>query len=191
MDHGGVEDHRRRVLAGLVGRVLEVGAGEGANFRHYPSMVDATAVEPEPYLRARAVERAADSAARIEVVDGTAERLEFADGAFDAVVATLVLCSVTDQRQALGEIHRVLRPGGELRFYEHVRATTRPMRVAQRVLDTTVWPLVAGGCHTGRDTPAMIESSGFEISQVEELRFPDIRLNTPVSRHVLGVAVRV
>ncbi|HEX6329355.1 MAG TPA: class I SAM-dependent methyltransferase [Jiangellaceae bacterium] len=191
MDHGGMAECRDRTLAGLSGRVLEVGAGDGANFRHYPSGVShVVAVEPEPYLRARALVRAETVGVEVEVVDGVAEDLGFADGSFDAAVVTLTLCSVDDQGRALREIHRVLRPGGELRFFEHVRAESAPMRAVQRTLDATVWPLVAGGCHTGRDTQAAIEATGFQITRLDALRFPDVRLNTPVTRHLVGVAIR-
>jgi ubiquinone/menaquinone biosynthesis C-methylase UbiE len=191
MEHGGMAEYRDRTLAGLSGRVLEVGAGDGANFPHYPGGVShLVAVEPEPYLRARAVERAEMVGVEVQVVDGVAEDLGFADGSFDAAVVTLTLCSVDDQHRALREIHRVLRPGGELRFFEHVRAESAPMRAVQRILDATVWPHVAGGCHTGRDTQAAIEATGFRITRLEALRFPDARLNTPVTRHLLGVAIR-
>jgi ubiquinone/menaquinone biosynthesis C-methylase UbiE len=191
MEHGGMAEYRDRTLAGLSGRVLEVGAGDGANFRHYPSGVShVVAVEPEPYLRARALERSETVGVEVEVVDGVAEDLGFADGSFDAAVVTLTLCSVDDQGRALREIHRVLRPGGELRFFEHVRAESAPMRAVQRTLDATVWPLVSGGCHTGRDTQAAIEATGFQITRLDALRFPDVRLNTPVTRHLLGVAIR-
>jgi ubiquinone/menaquinone biosynthesis C-methylase UbiE len=191
MDDGGMAEYRDRTLAGLSGRVLEVGAGDGANFRHYPSGVSQlVAVEPEPYLRARALERAETVGVEVEIVDGVAEDLGFADGSFDAAVVTLTLCSVDDQGRALREIHRVLRPGGELRFFEHVRAESAPMRAVQRTLDATVWPLVAGGCHTGRDTQAAIEATGFQITRLDALRFPAVRLNTPVTRHLLGVAIR-
>ena len=190
MDQGGMAEHRDHTLAGLSGRVLEVGAGDGANFGHYPSGVSLVAVEPEPYLRARARERAAMADVKVEVVAGVAEDLRFADGSFDAAVATLTLCSVDDQDRALREIHRVLRPGGELRFFEHVRAASAPMRAVQRALDATVWPHVAGGCHTGRNTQTAIEAAGFQITRLDVLRFPDVRFNTPVSRHLLGIAIR-
>ncbi|HSJ61015.1 MAG TPA: class I SAM-dependent methyltransferase [Jiangellaceae bacterium] len=190
MDRGGMAEYRDRTLAGLSGRVLVVGAGDGANFRHYPSGVShLVAVEPEPYLRARALERAETVGIEVEIVDGVAEDLGFADGSFDAAVVTLTLCSVADQGRALREIYRVLRPGGELRLFEHVRAESASMRAVQRTLDATVWPLVAGGCHTGRDTQAAIEATGFQITELDALRFPDVRLSTSVTRHLLGVAI--
>src|SRR5690606_4094190 len=114
--------YRRALLAGLSGRVIEVGAGTGANFAHYPATVtEVVAVDPEPYLRSRAVREAARAPVRVTVVDGTAERLPAGDRSFQAGVVSLVLCSVPDEERALSELARVLVPGGELRFFEHVR----------------------------------------------------------------------
>jgi ubiquinone/menaquinone biosynthesis C-methylase UbiE len=190
MDAGGVSEHRRRLLAELSGRVLEVGAGDGANFAHYPSQVDRVlAVEPEPYLRARAEREATTVAVPVIVVDGVAERLPVPDGAVDAAVVSMVLCSVADQRAALRELRRVVRLGGQLRFYEHVRADTAPLRAVQRVLDATVWPHLIGGCHMGRDTVAAIEQAGFRIDAIDRVRFPEFPL--PTSLHVVGVATRL
>ena len=152
--------HRRQALDGLTGTVIEAGAGNGLNFAHYPAGVTAVlAVEPDPYLRQIAGQQARQARVPVEVRDGVAERLPAADASFDAAVATMVLCSVADQRAVLAEIHRVVRPGGQLRFLEHVQAGTPGLRRAQRVLDATVWPLLVGGCHTGRDTLAAIASS--------------------------------
>jgi ubiquinone/menaquinone biosynthesis C-methylase UbiE len=118
-----VGDHRRRLLADLRGRVLEVGAGNGLNFPHYPATVtEVLAVEPEPYLRRLALAAARQAPVPIRVVDGTAEALPADDATFDAVVASLMLCTVAELDQALAETRRVLGPGGRLRFYEHVRA---------------------------------------------------------------------
>ena len=123
MEQLGVAEHRRELLAGISGRVVEIGAGTGANFAHYPEGVrEIVAVEPEPYLRARAATAATDVISPVRVVDAVADQLPFEDGSFDVAVSSLVLCSVADQPAALAELHRVLRPGGELRFYEHVRA---------------------------------------------------------------------
>lgn len=185
-----IADYRGRLLAGLSGRVIEVGAGNGLNFAHYPPGVSVYAVEPERRLRGLAVERAAAAAVDVEVVDGVADALPAADESFDAVVMSLVLCSVPDQATALAEARRILRPGGELRFFEHVRATSGGLRRVQRVLDVTVWPWFAGGCHTGRDTAAAIRDAGFTIESVEDLRVPDVRVSLPASPHILGVARR-
>jgi ubiquinone/menaquinone biosynthesis C-methylase UbiE len=193
MDRQGAAEHRVRLLDGLVGRVVEIGSGDGANLALYPAEVTSVvAVEPEPYLRAQTQRRAAEVASRleVEVVDAAAEQLPVADGSVDGVVASLVLCSVGDQRAALLEAFRVLRPGGQLRFYEHVAAPagTRLAKV-QRFSDATLWPLMAGGCHVGRDTATAIEAAGFVIDEIERFDFPPGG-TAPASPHILGRATR-
>ena len=191
MDRQGALEHRQRMLAGLTGRVVEVGPGDGGNFACYPATVTGVvAVEPEPFLRARATAAAATAPVPVEVVDGTAERLPLADATVDAAVVSLVLCSVRDQAAALAELHRVLRPGGELRFYEHVAAGTPGLRRLQAVADRTVWPLLLAGCHTGRDTVTAIGAAGFAVEEVDHFRFPEGTLAGPASPHVLGRARR-
>jgi ubiquinone/menaquinone biosynthesis C-methylase UbiE len=182
--------HRRRLLSGLRGRVIEVGAGNGLNFAHYPAGVAVCAVEPEPHLRGLAAERAEAAGADVEVVDGVADALPAGDETFDAVVFSLVLCSVPEQATALAEARRVLRPGGELRFFEHVRAASAGLRRVQRVLDVTVWPWFTGGCHPTRDTAAAIRDAGFTIESIEGLRVPDTRISLPATPHVIGTARR-
>ena len=190
MDAQGAIDHRRELLAGLAGRVLEVGAGNGLNFAHYPPAVtEVLAVEPEPYLRGLAEVAAAQAPVSVRVVDGTADALPAPDASMDAAVASLVLCSVPDQARALAELHRVLRPGGELRFFEHVRADTVGLARVQRLADL-VWPTLVGGCHTSRDTLAAITAAGFEVTSLQRFRFPESRLPQPAAPHVLGVAHR-
>lgn len=189
MERGGMDQRRQELLSVLSGEVVEVGAGDGLNFPHYPPAVThVLAVEPEPHLRSLAREAASHAPVPVEVVDGLAERLPCTDGSADAVVVSLVLCSVADQTAALREIRRVLKPGGRLRFLEHVRADTPGLVRVQRVLDATLWPRVAGGCHTGRDTAAAIERAGFTIQSLDGYLFPEAR--TPVSFHILGTAIR-
>jgi SAM-dependent methyltransferase len=188
MDRAGAAEHREQLLAGLSGRVVELGAGHGLNFRRYPAAVDeVVAVEPEPLLREHATVAAAEAPVPVTVVDGTASALPLDDDTFDAAVSSLVLCSVPNQGSALGELRRVLRPGGELRFYEHVVASTTGYRWMQRLADHTIWPHVAGGCHAARDTAAAIEAAGFVIERCERFRFAPMR-GTPTSPHILGVA---
>ncbi len=191
MDSRGLAEHRRRLLDGLTGPVIEVGAGNGLNFAHYPAGVTRVlAVEPNPVLREIARRNAALAPVPVEVCDGRAEDLPAGDASFGAAVTSLVLCSVGDQQAALREIHRVLRPGGQLRFLEHVQAETPVLRHVQRLVDATFWPVLGGGCHTGRDTIGTIRAAGFTIESLDRFRFPDLRLPAPTSPHLCGTAAR-
>jgi len=191
MERRGATEHRRKLLDGLSGRVVELGAGNGLNFAHYPASVsEVIAIEPEPTLRA-AAERAVEAApAPVMVAAGTAEALPLGDAEVDAAVASLVLCSVPDQARALAEVHRVLRPGGELRFYEHVIANCQPKRALLQLVDHSgLWPKLAGGCHPARDTRAAIEAAGFEIERCERFGFKASALE-PSIPHIIGRARR-
>jgi ubiquinone/menaquinone biosynthesis C-methylase UbiE len=192
MDRAGVAEHRRDLVAGLSGRVIEVGAGNGLQFAHYPPAVtEVVAVEPEPRLRVAAVEAAARAPVPVRVVDGLAEDLPAAEAEFDAAVVGLVLCSVRDQGVALTEIRRVIRPGGELRFFEHVVADQPGrLRRIQRAVDATFWPRLFAGCHTARDTAAAITAAGFTIGELRRFRFPPTGPGSPASPLVLGAATR-
>lgn len=191
MDQGGMAEHRERLVAGLSGRVIEIGAGNGLNFPHYPiTVTKVVAVEPEPHLRRLAEQQVAGAPVPIRVTAGSADELPAEDGSFDAAVYSLVLCTVPDQPRALGEAYRVVRPGGELRFLEHVRAEGRGWQTTQRVLDATVWPLLMGGCHTHRDTGTAIESAGFAIRTLDRIRFPSPGPPMPTSPHIIGSAIR-
>jgi ubiquinone/menaquinone biosynthesis C-methylase UbiE len=183
-----IGDHRRRLLAGLTGRVLEVGAGNGLNFPHYPATVtEVLAIEPEPYLRRLALAAARQASVPIRVLAGTAEALPAPDGAVDAVVASLVLCTVTDLDQALAETRRVLRPGGRLHFYEHVRAEDPRLARWQDRLERP-WGWLVGGCHPNRDTVADITAAGFRVVALE--RFELQAMPALARPHVLGIAER-
>jgi ubiquinone/menaquinone biosynthesis C-methylase UbiE len=180
--------HRDELLAGLSGRVLEVGAGNGMNFGHYPATVtEVLALEPEPYLRDKAHAAARDAPVPVTVRDGVAHPLPAQDDEFDAAVASLVLCSVPDLDQAVAELRRVVTPGGELRFLEHVRSSRPRKARVQRALDRSgVWPRIGGGCHCARDTVAAIERNGFAIDRVRHMDIgPSVVHTNP---HALGVA---
>ncbi len=186
---GGAQ-YRKELLAELEGRVVEVGAGNGLNFAHYPATVaDVVAVEPEPHLRklAKGVAEQADVA--ITVVDGTADSLPLGDGTCDAAVCSLVLCSVADQGEALAEVRRVLRPGGELRFYEHVLDDSPGFARFQRIVDI-VHPYLAGGCHITCDTETAITRAGFEITSIRRFRFVPDPLSAQAAPRILGTARR-
>jgi ubiquinone/menaquinone biosynthesis C-methylase UbiE len=183
-------DRRRETLAGLSGRVIEIGSGSGPNFPHYPDAVsELIAVEPEAHLRDKAKAAASESGRPIQVIDAVADRLPFADARFDAAVAVLVLCSVPSQAAALAELHRVVRPGGELRFYEHVIGTSKRLSVLQRSLAPGL-AKVFGGCRADRDTGAAIADAGFEVER--QRRFLIRAINeVPAAPRILGVARRV
>jgi len=180
---------RDELLAGASGRVVEVGAGSGANFPHYPpSVAEVVAVEPEAYLREQAQEAAQTADVPIAVLDGVADALPLDDASCDVAVACLVLCSVPDQARALAELRRVLKPGGELRYYEHVRAATPRMASAQRFVDRAFWPRAFGGCHTARATVAAIEAAGFALERHRDVRPDSIPAFVPVSPQAIGLA---
>jgi ubiquinone/menaquinone biosynthesis C-methylase UbiE len=187
-DAAGGADNRRELLAGLSGRVVEVGSGIGSNFAHYPpGVTEVIAVEPEPYLRAKSEEAAASAPVPVRVVDGVADELPVDDASLDAAVVSLVLCSVPDQDAALAELHRKIKSGGELRFYEHVISNRESRRKVQRFLDRTFYPRMAGGCHLTRDTRAAIDRAGFIVQRSRRFPFPPGKLGIP---HILGSARR-
>ncbi|MFI7102176.1 class I SAM-dependent methyltransferase [Streptomyces sp. NPDC050161] len=187
----GVAELRRALLSGVTGRVIEVGAGTGLNFAHYPGTVsEVVAIEPEATLRRLARDAAVRADVPVDPVPGVAEALPVKSEAFDVAVASLVLCSVRDVRRALAELRRVLRPGGELRFFEHVRAAGGGLSAVQWTLDHTVWPTLMGGCHTWRDPLAEIRAAGFEVVHVRRLKVPERGPTLPTSPAVLGTAQR-
>ncbi len=189
-ERAGTSEHRQELLEGLSGDVVELGAGNGLNFAHYPLEVERVlAIEPDPFLRAKAELAAPRAPVPVSVREGWAEQLPIPDGHFDAAVASLVLCSVPSAEQALGELFRVLRPGGELRFYEHVRAED-PTAARRQDRADVIWPLLGGGCHPNRETVAAIAAAGFDIERVRRFIFQPSRMTAPVAPHVIGRARR-
>ncbi len=180
---------RRENLAGLSGRVLEVGAGIGTNFPNYPASVEqVVAMEPEPRLAIRAQAAAAAAPVSVILTNETVEEFRGAEP-FDAVVCSLVLCSVRDPEMVLRQLYSLLRPGGELRYLEHVASTGMRGRL-QRFADATVWPRFLGNCHTHRDTERAIIEAGFEVhASRREFTLPAWS-PMPVSELLLGRARR-
>lgn len=162
MERGAVGRIRRELIPPLAGDVLEIGAGAGANFPLYGDAARVVALEPDPHMIKRAKERAG---ANIEIRVAPAERLPFPDASFESVVSTLVLCSVDDLPQSLAEIRRVLRPGGELLFIEHVRGAGVLGRAQDIVQPVYGW--FAGGCHANRRTEQALRAAGFAFDRIE------------------------
>jgi ubiquinone/menaquinone biosynthesis C-methylase UbiE len=166
--------HRAELLSGIAGRVFEIGAGNGTSFADYPpaTVTEVVAVEPEPCLRARASMRARRATVPVTVQEGIGEALRYPADRFDAAVTSLTLRSVTDAEGALRELRRVLSPGAQLRFFEHVQSHDVALSRRQRFLDRTVWPRLMGGCHCSRDTLGAIERAGFVLGDVRAFDWP-------------------
>jgi ubiquinone/menaquinone biosynthesis C-methylase UbiE len=161
----------RTKIAGLAtGRVLEIGAGTGFNFPYYSGDATVVATEPDPEMLRRADPRARRHG--LELIPSPAERLPFPDGSFDTVVATGVFCAVDDPAAAIAEVHRVLRPGGALRFWEHTRAERSGCQLMQRALDPIHYRVFR--CHIGRDTLRLIEEAGFDLVELDRPRHMDV-----------------
>jgi ubiquinone/menaquinone biosynthesis C-methylase UbiE len=159
--------HRRALLAGASGQVLEIGGGTGANLPFYGADVEGLAVtEPEEPMARRLERRLREQRPNAELVLAPAEQLPFEDDRFDTAVSTLVLCTVSDQPRALGELRRVLKPGGRLLFIEHVRADSARLARWQDRLNGMQQRL-AGGCNCNRATLDGIRAAGFTIAAVE------------------------
>lgn len=173
---------RAEVVGGAAGRVLEIGAGTGANLPYYPAGTALVAAEPNPHMLRRARRRATRLRRPVAWVQAAAESLPFEDESFDAVVSTLVLCSVGEPEAAARELWRVLRPGGMLRLIEHVRAEEPALaRWQDRV--TPIWRRLGAGCHPNRPTLAILERAGFQPVRARlELFGP-----APVRPHVVAI----
>jgi len=171
-EEAGLRDLRRELLAAARGEFLEIGAGTGVNLALYPDGVDrVVATEPDRHMAARLRRKLDDARVPVEVVEAGAQDLPFPDASFDTAVVTLVLCTVPDQRAALAEIGRVLRPGGRLLFIEHVRSPERRLaRWQDRLLP--LWKRVAGGCHPNRDTLGILRQSPLTVTEVREGTLP-------------------
>ncbi|HEY8771464.1 MAG TPA: class I SAM-dependent methyltransferase [Thermoleophilaceae bacterium] len=178
---------RRRQLEPAHGRVLEIGAGTGRNLPHFPAAIDELVVtEPNEAMLRRARSKAGDGPRAVTFAAASAQELPFPDGSFDTVVCTVVLCSVPDQAAALREVRRVLRPGGQLLFAEHVRSSD-PGRAKWQDRLESPWKLIAAGCHPNRDTRAALEAAGFSVELTEQGELPMVpRLVQP---YIVGRAV--
>ncbi len=178
--------YRISVVGGAHGRVLEVGVGTGMNLPYYSREIERlTGLDPDAALLRQARKRATKLGRQVALYQGRAEALPFPDESFDTVVGTLVFCSVRDAQAGLKEILRVLKPGGEYRFLEHVRSET-PW--AARVQDwiTPLWRRCTGGCHPNRDTAQAIRDAGFDLIELQRVSVGI----SPVRPTILGVAIK-
>jgi ubiquinone/menaquinone biosynthesis C-methylase UbiE len=170
-EEAGVRDMRHRLLAAARGSVLEIGGGTGANLAHYDGAVASLVLtEPEPAMLKRLQKKARDEAPLAKVLRAPAEDLPFEDDSFDTVVSTLVLCGVDDQARSLREIRRVLRPGGQFLFLEHVRSDDPALARFQDRMNWLNRLVVA--CDCNRPTLSTIEATGFTVSHVEHSTLP-------------------
>ena len=166
IEQAGLGELRQTLLADASGRVLEVGGGTGANLPFYgPHVESLTITEPEPSMLRRLEPRVREQSPDTKVLRAPAEDLPFEDNTFDVAVSTLVLCGVDNQARALGELRRVLRPGGQLIFIEHVRSDEPGLARWQDRLNGLI-RLVAC-CDCNRRTLDSIEAEGFEVTAVE------------------------
>lgn len=171
-EENGLGAMRAELLAGVHGRVVEIGAGTGVNLDRYGDGIeDLTLVEPDQHMGARLRERLAGRHGQARLVTAPAEALPFADDTFDTAVATLVLCTVPDPVAAIAELARVLKPGGRLLFIEHVRSDD-PGRARWQDRLEKPWRFMADGCHCNRDTEAMLDASVFQIESLEHGKLP-------------------
>lgn len=161
--------HREWLVEGLSGRVLDLGCGTGAMFPYLcERALEMDALDPDPYMLARAEERATELGCPVDLREGHAEDLPYSDDYFDAVVVSLVLCSVDSVEESVSEIARVLKPGGECRFLEHVRAEGWQAGLQERL--TPCWRHAAGGCRLDRPTPEwFVSNADFTVGTLQRV----------------------
>ena len=179
--------HKQRVFNQLPQRVVEIGSGVGANLRYLPADATLVAIEPNPHMHRRLQAGARRKGVRLELHDHVGERIDLPDSSVDAVISSLVLCTVTDPAHVLAEIRRILRPGGRYSFVEHVAAPSgTPTRVLQRMLRRP-WDWTFEGCSCERDLETTIRAAGFTAVAIESYRLhtPFIPFNT----HIAGTAL--
>ncbi len=185
-EQAGLGAMRQGVVSQARGRVLEIGAGTGSNLGHYAPEAELVLTEPETPMARRLQRRVRELGRDAEVLQAPSEALPFPDDSFDAVVATLVLCTVPDPDATLAELGRVLRPGAPLLFLEHVRAAD-PALARRQDRWQPLWGRIGHGCHCNRATLGSIERAGFDLVDVRHDRLP--KANSIVRPVILGRAL--
>lgn len=187
-EEAGLRERRRDVLSAARGRTIDIGAGTGANLDLFPAEADVVMAEPDPHMVKRLRQKLTKSGRKVELVEAGAESLPFEDSSFDTAVFTLVLCTVPDPRAALAEAARILKPGGQLLFVEHVRSQDPGVARWQDRLETP-WKFFADGCHCNRDTVASIEATPLTVDSVERGELPK---SPPITKPMVwGRAIRI
>ena len=162
--------HREYLVRALGESVLDLGAGTGGIFPYLPADGERrlNAIEPDPHMRRQALAKAAELGLDVDISEASAESLPYADGQFDTVLASMVFCTIPDVDAALAEVSRVLKPGGELRFFEHVHADGWRGQVQN--LSAPIWRRLAGGCRLNRQTVSHLTTlQSFDVLEVERL----------------------
>ena len=181
-----VGSRKRKLLSGLTGTLVEIGSGTGPNLRYLPLDLRVVAVEPNPFMYKHFFREAEARDGHVTLIRGDTETLPFSDGSVDAVLSSLVLCSVAGLDLALEEILRILKPGGRFIFMEHVGAPQGSrLRRIQRLV-SPLWRAIGDGCQPDRDTEKNLRRAGFRRVELERFTAP-IPL---VSPHIAGVAVK-
>ena len=192
LNHEHFGDRKRDLFADLAGRVLELGPGTGVNFRYLPAGIEWIGIEPNPAMHPFLREEAESLGFSVDLRAETAEGFELGDESVDAVISTLVLCSVTDLGLMLGEIHRVLRPGGRFVFFEHVG--DRPgsfRRMVQNTVKYTPWTYFSDGCRPDRAIGAAIDDAGFSSVEYDSYMHEGLGVIGEITKpHVCGIAIR-
>jgi len=185
-----ISERKRELFRDLHGTVLEIGPGTGANLAYVPPDVRWIGVEPNPHMHEHLRDKARAAGVTAEFRTASAQGMEADDGSVDAVVSTLVLCSVPDPRAVLSDIRRILRPGGTFRFIEHVAAPRGTWLRRGQGLVRPLWRFAADGCCPDRELGDLIRGAGFASVEMEEWRVPTTAILRIVSPHVAGIAVK-
>ena len=178
---------KTRAFADLPGSVVELGSGVGANLRYLPAGAHLTAIEPNPYMHSRLTTAARRRGVDLEIRSVVGEHIDLPDASADAVISSLVLCTVSDPAAVLAEIRRILRPGGRFSFAEHVAAKPHTLtRWSQRILSRP-WAWAFEGCSCERDLTSLIATAGFTSADINPYRLhsPFVPFNT----HIAGTAI--
>jgi ubiquinone/menaquinone biosynthesis C-methylase UbiE len=157
---------RKNLIAKADGKVLEIGSGTGINFPYYHPDAEIVAFDPNPTMLKKSLPKIKQSTATITLLFIEGDHLPFPDNSFDTVVGTLVFCTIPEPEKTLSEIHRVLKPGGKVLLFEHVRLDDPTLGKMQDWL-TPVWKKVCDGCHLNRNTLQQVKQAGFHVDYVE------------------------